>query len=96
MFVPSVEPYFLVFNSIISFGRKDQLIQVCGPSDSKTVSGLQPGFMAKYESTKALDYAWPADTVIHFVHIEYKKILSWGLKLEKSNDFVLSIRITDF
>lgn len=76
MFVPSLEPYFLVFNSIIYFGRKDQLIQVSEPSDSKTLSGLQPGFMAKYESTKALDYAWPADIVINLVHIEYQKILS--------------------
>lgn len=44
-----------------------------GPSDSETVSGLQPGFMVKFESTKALNYAWPADIVIHFVHTEYKK-----------------------
>lgn len=67
MFVSSFEHYFHVFNSIIYFGRKDQLIHVSGPSDSQTVSGLQPGFMVKFESTKALDYAWLVDiTVINF------------------------------
>lgn len=54
LFVSSLEPYFHVFNSNIYFGRKDQLIHVSGPSDSQTVSGLQPGFMAKFESTTAL------------------------------------------
>lgn len=83
MFVSTLEPYFHVFHSIIYFGRKDQLIHVSGPSDSQTVSGLQPGFMAKFENTKALDCAWPADTVIHFIHTEYKKILSGVLKVEK-------------
>lgn len=73
MFVSALQPYFHVFNSIIYFGRKDQLIPVSRPSDSQTVSGLKPGFMAEFENTKAFGYAWPADIVINFIHTEYKK-----------------------
>lgn len=71
----------MYLSELFSLTEKDlcthvQLIHMSGPSDSQKLSGLQPGFMAKFESTKGLDYPWPADTiVIYFTNSEYKKTL---------------------
>lgn len=75
---------FMYLSQLFTLAEKDlcthtdeQLIHMSRPSDSQKVSGLQPGFMVKFESTKGLDYPWPADIiVIYFVHtVNIKKTL---------------------
>lgn len=45
--------------------------------------------LEKFESTKGLDYPWPADIiVIYFVHSEYKNLYT-SAEGRKNSDFTL-------